>query len=115
MTTFTNPHERIEQLMLKIERLERAGDVLAHNLTFPTYEPELSAWWNLRGGVDACTVCNPAETSVQPTVEQRAKQLFLSMHGITEGLWEAQSEIEKDKWRGHIAASQSKTKGDDRG
>lgn len=46
----------------RITRLERAGDILAHNLTFPVYEPELSAWWNLRGGVDACTVCNPSET-----------------------------------------------------
>jgi hypothetical protein len=49
----------------RIERLERAGDVLAHSLSFPAYERELSAWWNLRGGVDACTVCNPAESSLE--------------------------------------------------
>jgi hypothetical protein len=40
----------------KIEALERAGDVLAHQLMYRDHKPELSTWWALRAG--ACTYCN---------------------------------------------------------
>lgn len=45
----------------RIEKLEAAGDRLAHLLLFKDHAADLSAWWDLRGGVNKCTVCNPAD------------------------------------------------------
>ena len=34
------------------------GDALAHQLMHKDHGPILDHWWNLRGGIDQCTVCN---------------------------------------------------------
>lgn len=40
----------------RVEALERAGDVLAHQLRFAENAAELQRWWDLRAG--KCTYCN---------------------------------------------------------
>jgi hypothetical protein len=42
--------------------LAAAGDRLAHELQHTEHGYILDKWWELRGGHDRCTVCNPPES-----------------------------------------------------
>lgn len=51
--------DEYEKLLKHCEALERAGDVIAHELTYTGHKAELQPWWDLakrRGG--HCYVCS---------------------------------------------------------
>jgi hypothetical protein len=43
------------------DAMAAAGDLLAHQLLHRDHPLLLDRWWELRGGHDRCTVCNPGE------------------------------------------------------
>jgi hypothetical protein len=43
------------------DALAAAGDRIAHELLWEQNREILGRWWELRGGHDQCTVCNPGE------------------------------------------------------
>ena len=42
------------------ERFASYADALAHQMLYKDSSNLLKAWWTLRGGIDKCTICNPA-------------------------------------------------------
>lgn len=51
--------EEVTRYVAMIEKLNRLGDTLAHELAHDDNPSLLDAWWKARGGHDACSVCNP--------------------------------------------------------
>ncbi len=48
--------------MHDFKKLAAAGDCLAHALKYRDNPNIMAAWWEARGGHDACTVCHPPES-----------------------------------------------------